>query len=152
MAESAGPTIASAAGGPEARISSWPLSAGPLLPETGASTNRTSGRTLPSRLVIPAVASKPIVATTAPTSPRAAVADGERSQHRRRQPGSDQSARHRSAHDSGAERGNSHVVTMIARNGQTLRPRCLMQWLAVGPGARASGRLEAGQGPVERTS
>ena len=29
-------------------MSSWPASAGPLLPETGASTNRTPGRSRPS--------------------------------------------------------------------------------------------------------
>ena len=37
-------------------MSSWPVSAGPLLPDTGASTNITSGRSWLSRSAISVVA------------------------------------------------------------------------------------------------
>jgi hypothetical protein len=70
MAENAGATIASAATGPDARMSSWPASAGPLLPDTGASTNNTSGRCCLTVSSSPAVASTPIVPICAHTAPR----------------------------------------------------------------------------------
>src|SRR6202453_3347552 len=60
-----------AAAGPDARMSSWPASAGPLLPDTGASTNVTSGRTRPSRAASPAVALTPIVPICTHTAPGA---------------------------------------------------------------------------------
>ena len=41
-------------------MSSWPASAGPLLPDTGASTNIRSGRARPSRAASPVVAATPI--------------------------------------------------------------------------------------------
>src|SRR3984885_316901 len=71
MAAKAGATIGSAAVGPDARMSSWPASAGPLLPDTGASTNVTSGRTRPSRAASPAVALTPIVPICAHAAPGA---------------------------------------------------------------------------------
>ena len=50
-------------------MSSWPASAGPLLPDTGASTNMTSGRSSPSRLPISVVSARPIVPICAHTAP-----------------------------------------------------------------------------------
>jgi hypothetical protein len=43
-------------------MSSWPAWAGPLLPDTGASTNITSGRNWPSRPAISVVAGRPAAA------------------------------------------------------------------------------------------
>src|ERR1700684_4485215 len=63
--------MASASRGPDARMSSWPASAGPLLPDTGASTNVTSGRTRPSRAASPAVALTPSVPIGTHTAPGA---------------------------------------------------------------------------------
>jgi hypothetical protein len=60
-----------AAAEPDATMSSWPASAGPLLPDTGASTNVTSGRTRPSRLASPVVAVTPMVPICAHTAPGA---------------------------------------------------------------------------------
>ena len=57
-----------ACAGPEARISSWPFSAGPLLPDTGASTNSASGRSLASCPAIRSVGSIPIVPICAHTA------------------------------------------------------------------------------------
>ncbi len=50
-------------------MSSWPVSAGPLLPDTGASTNSTSGRILASRAPASIVASTPIVPICTQTAP-----------------------------------------------------------------------------------
>ena len=55
-------------------MSSWPCSAGPLLPETGASTNVTPGRAAASRSLKPRVASTPIVPICAHTLPSANAA------------------------------------------------------------------------------
>ena len=74
MAAKAGPTAASAAAGPDAKMSSWPASAGPLLPDTGASTNITSGRSCRSVSSNPVVAESPIVPICAHTAPGANAA------------------------------------------------------------------------------
>ena len=50
-----------AASGPEARISSWPFSAGRRVPDTGASAKYTSGRSLLTRAASSSVAVTPIV-------------------------------------------------------------------------------------------
>jgi len=49
-------------------MSSWPASAGPLLPDTGASTNITSGRIAASLAAILVVSSMPIVPICAHTA------------------------------------------------------------------------------------
>ena len=49
-------------------MSSCPASAGPLLPDTGASTNMMSGRSSPIRLPISAVSARPIVPICAHTA------------------------------------------------------------------------------------
>src|SRR5215469_318272 len=64
-----GRTTCSAVAGPEARIRSWPASAGPLVPETGASTNITSGRTLLTCSARLSVAVTPIVPICAHAAP-----------------------------------------------------------------------------------
>jgi hypothetical protein len=69
MAENAGPTMGSASGGPEARTSSSPRVAAPLLPETGASTKSTSGRTLRRWRATPSVSATPMVPICAQTAP-----------------------------------------------------------------------------------
>ena len=52
-------------------MSSWPVWAGPLLPDTGASTNMTPGRSSPSRAAVSAVAVTPMVPICAQTAPSA---------------------------------------------------------------------------------
>ncbi len=52
-------------------MSSCPASAGPLLPDTGASTNMTSGRTRLSRAASPVVAVTPMVPICDHTAPGA---------------------------------------------------------------------------------
>ena len=74
IASKAGRSGLAADSGPEARMSSWPCSAGPLLPETGASTNVTPGRTAASRSRKPRVAWTPIVPICAHTLPSANAA------------------------------------------------------------------------------
>ena len=56
-----GSSTGCAASGPEARISSWPFSAGPRVPDTGASTKYTSGRSWPTRAASSSLALTPIV-------------------------------------------------------------------------------------------
>ena len=74
MASKTGRSGLAAVSGPEARTSSWPCSAGPLLPETGASTNVTSGRATASRSRKSRVAWTPIVPICAHTLPSANAA------------------------------------------------------------------------------
>ena len=58
-----------AASGPDARISSWPDSAGRRLPDTGASTKMRSGRRAWVRLASSSVAATPIVPICAQIAP-----------------------------------------------------------------------------------
>ncbi|HEY2078323.1 MAG TPA: hypothetical protein VGH53_18485 [Streptosporangiaceae bacterium] len=76
IAPNAGSSAGLAAAGPDASMSSWPCSAGPLLPDTGASTNDTSGRTLRSRSATSMVAGTPIVPICAHTAPLANAVAG----------------------------------------------------------------------------
>jgi hypothetical protein len=72
-AANTGRRIGSASAGPEARISSLAASAGPFVPETGASTNSTSGRILCTCIARLSVATTPIVPICAQTAPWASA-------------------------------------------------------------------------------
>ena len=67
-ASNTGSRTGRASSGPDARISNWPFSAGARVPDTGASTNRTSGRCPAARAASRAVASTPMVAICAHTA------------------------------------------------------------------------------------
>ncbi len=62
MIPNTGSSGARATSGPEARMSNWPASAGCLVPDTGASTNRTSGRASATMCASCSVACTPMVA------------------------------------------------------------------------------------------
>src|SRR5436190_2345272 len=69
-----GPTRERASSGPEAKIVSWPCSAGTLLPETGASRSVTSGRSASTMAATRSIPSTPIVLICTQIVPGASAA------------------------------------------------------------------------------
>src|SRR6266568_1253315 len=73
-ASNSGAARARASPGPDAKIVSWPRSAGSLLPDTGASRKITSGRSLPTMAATRSVPATPIVLIWAQIAPGARAA------------------------------------------------------------------------------
>jgi hypothetical protein len=63
-----------ACSGPEAKIVSWPRSAGALLPDTGASSRVTSGRSAATMAATRSMPATPMVLICAQTAPGASAA------------------------------------------------------------------------------
>ena len=73
-ASNSGATRARASSGPDAKIVSWPCSAGSLLPDTGASRSITSGRSTPTMAATRSIPATPIVLIWTQIAPGARAA------------------------------------------------------------------------------